>query len=323
MLPTAAGASAASPSFWGVTSSRQQERRGRPPLGSRLPADRLVPWVVRVLWVALPFTAGGALGGALASSSRPVQLVATIGLWTGWAAGVVASAVALPVSLTVLRVLAPAAVVASVAAAVAGHGSPLAVGWAAVTAGWVFSPTLGTFCVNGPAYPNERRFLLRAPGGLLWGPLAVAWALAVAGVATGPLLLAARRWVWGAVATVAGLPLAALLLRAVHDLCRRWLVFVPAGVVLHDPLTVVDPVLFRRQSVRRLGPAPRASPALDLTQKAPGLALELTLAEDVELALVRPGRRLGDTVKSARLLLTPTRPGALLEYARGRRFPVG
>lgn len=306
-----------------MTSRPQQARRASTLLGARPSADRVVPWVVRVLWVALPFTAGGALGAALGAASRPVQLVATIGLWTAWALGVVASAVALPVSLTVLRVLAPAATAAAVAAALGGHGSALAVGWAAVTAGWVFSPTLGTVCVNGPAYPNERRFLLRAPGALLWGPLAVAWALALAGVATGPLLLGARRWVWGAIATVIGLPLAAVLLRAVHDLSRRWVVFVPAGVVLHDPLTVVDPVLFRRQSVRRLGPAPQATRALDLSQKSPGLALELDLAEEVELALVRPGRRLGDTVKTARLVFTPTRPGALLDYARGRRLPVG
>jgi hypothetical protein len=282
-----------------------------------------VPWVVRALWVALPFTAGGALGDALAGASRPVQLVATVGLWVAWALGVIASAVALPVSLTVLRVLAPSALAATGAAALAGHGSALAVGWAVVTAGWAFSPTLGTVCVNGPAYPNERRFLLRAPGGLLCGPLALAWALALAGVATGPLLLAARRWGWGVAATIVGVPLGAVLLRAVHDLCRRWLVFVPAGVVLHDPLTVVDTVLFRRQSVLRLGPAGRATQALDLSQKAPGLALELDLAEEVELAVVRPGRRLGDTVKTDRLVVTPTRPGALLEYARARRYPVG
>jgi hypothetical protein len=282
-----------------------------------------VRWVVRVLWVALPFTAGSALGDALGDASRPVQVVANVGLWVGWALGVVASAVSLPVSLTVLRVLAPGALVAVVAAAVAGHGSPLAVGWTAVTAGWVFSPTLGAVCVNGPAYPNERRFLLRAPGGLLCGPLALAWGLAVAGVAAGPLLLAAGRWVWGAIATIAGLPLAAVLLRGVHDLSRRWAVFVPAGLVLHDPLTVVDPVLLRRPSVTRLVPARRDTTALDLTQRAPGLVLEIDLAEEVPLALVRPGHRLGEPVKASRLLITPTRPGALLEEARRRRFRVG
>jgi hypothetical protein len=249
--------------------------------------------------------------------------VASVGLWTAWAAAVVATAVPLPVSLTVLRVAAPAAVVAAVAAAVAGHVSPLAVGWTVVTAGWVFAPTLGAVCVNGPAYPNERRFLLRAPGSLLAGPLALAWGLAVGGIAAGPLLLAAKQWIWGGLAAAAGLPLAGVMLRGVHDLSRRWLVFVPAGVVVHDPLTVVDPVLLRRQDVARIGPAPAGSSALDLSQKAPGLALEVDLRTEVELALVRPGRRLGEAVKARSLLVTPTRPGALLDEARKRRLPVG
>jgi hypothetical protein len=98
---------------------------------------------------------------------------------------------------------------------------------------------------------------------------------------------------------------------------------VPAGLVLHDPITVVDPVLLRRQSVARLGPALEGTTALDLTQKAPGLALEVALSEEVALALVRPGRRLGEATKATAILLTPTAPGALLEEAGRRRFPVG
>ena len=43
--------------------------------------------------------------------------------------------------------------------------------------------------------------------------------------------------------------------------------FVPAGVVVHDPLTLADPVLFQRPAVARLGPADRDTigPRLDLT----------------------------------------------------------
>ncbi|MGH9222671.1 MAG: hypothetical protein ACRD2W_02460 [Acidimicrobiales bacterium] len=288
-----------------------------------LRADQVVPWVVRVLWVALPFTVGPALGDALADASRPVQLVASVGLWAAWAIGLVASAVALPVSLTVLRVLSPAVVAAVVAAAVGGHGSALAAGWAVVTMGWVFSPAVGALCVNGPAYPNERRFLLRAPGALLFGPLAVAWGLAVAAVTAGPLLLAARQWVLGGLLTALGWPLAFVLVRAVHDLSRRWAVIVPAGMVVHDPLTLVDPVLLQRRIITRVGPAPATTTARDFTQKAPGLALQIDLREDVDASVVRPGRRVGEAVKVRQVLITPTRPGALLAEARRRRFPVG
>jgi hypothetical protein len=288
----------------------------------RLNLDAVLPWVVRLLWVGLPFTAGPALADALHDASRPVQLVATAGLWVGWAAGVAASFVALPVSLTTLRVLAPAALAATVAAALGGHASALALTWSLAAAGWILHPGWGARCVNGPAYPNERRFLLRCPGPLLFGPLALAWAVAVCGLSAGPLLLAAGRWVLGSAVTVEGLPHAGVFLRGMHDLSRRWAVMVPAGLVLHDPVTVVDPVLLRRQSVVRLGPALAGTDALDLTQKAPGLAVEVALNEEVPLALVRPGRRLGESTKASRMLLTPTGPGALLEEARRRRFPV-
>jgi len=211
---------------------------------------------------------------------------------------------------------------AVVATAVTGHGSALAAGWAVVTAGGVFSPVLGAVCVNGPAYPNERRFLLRAPGALLYGGLVLVWALAVVGVAAGPLLLAARQWVGGAVALAAGWALAVVLLRAVHDLSRRWAVLVPAGLVVHDPLTLVDPVLLPRQVVERVGPAPASTTARDLTQNAPGLALQVDLREELDLSVVRPGRRGGEAVKVRSLLITPTRPGALLDEARRKRLPV-
>ena len=291
------------------------------------PADhlrraQLLPWLVRVLWVALPFTAGPALAYALHPASGPVRTLASLGLWAGWAAGVLAVLVPRPIGLTTLRVLGPAAALAAVAAAVAGHPSALALGWAVAVTAWVFTPAVGSWCVNGAAYPNERRFLLRAPGALLVGPLAVAWALALAGLVAGPLLLAAHRWLAGATAALVGLPLAALLLRSIHLLSRRWAVFVPAGLVLHDPVTLADPFLFRRQQVEGLRPAPADSNALDLTQRAPGLALELTLVEEVDLILMQPGNRQGRPTRTSRLLFTPTRPGALLEEAQGRRLRV-
>ena len=293
------------------------ERLSRPTL------DQLVPWLVRVLWVALPFTAGPALADALDPASAAVRTLASTGLWAGWAVGVGAAFIRHPVALTALRVLAPAAVAAVVAAALGGHPSALAMGWAAVTCAWTFAPPVGAAWVNGPAYPNERRFLLRVPGPLVFGPLGVAWAAAAAGLVSGPLLLAARQWVAGAFAVAAGVPLAVLLVRGLHTLTRRWLVFVPAGVVLHDPMTLVDPVLFRRQLVSRLGPAPVSTDAVDLTQRALGLAMELALTEPVEVMLLRPGRRLGDRQQVERLMFTPTRPGAVLDEARARRVRVG
>ena len=306
-----------------VTSARGPGARQPEPR----PLHRLVPWLIRALWAPLPFTVGPALADALAAASGPVRAVASTGLWLAWSAGMLASAAPHPVALTILRVLAPGAVVATAAAALAGHPSALAAGWATVALAWVLAPAFGAHCVNGPAYPNERRFLLRVPGPLLAGPLALAWALAVAGAASGPLLIAARQWVAGSACLLVGLPVAVVFSRALHNLSRRWVVFVPAGVVIHDPLTLVDPVLFRRQLIARLQPAAGApgdaDDAVDLTQGAPGLALEMVLTEPVPVSLVRPGRREGRAESPTRLRFTPTRPGAVLEEARSRRVRVG
>jgi hypothetical protein len=213
--------------------------------------------------------------------------------------------------------------VATVALAPGSHLAPLAILWTAVMTSLALAPDTGMFCVNGPAYPNERRFPLRVPAPLLAGPLVLAWALAVTGVVAGPLLLADRHWVAGGIAFALGVPVAAILLRSLHGLSRRWAVFVPAGLVLHDPLTLADPVLLRRQEVARLGPAPAHSKALDLTQRAPGLAIEVVLVGDAQVSLVTPGRRRGQPRSADRLLFTPTLPGALLEEAAARRVGLG
>ena len=123
----------------------------------------LLPWLLRGLWVALPFTVGPALAAALDGAGEPVRTVASLGLWAGWALGVAAVVVPHPIGLTALRLLAPAAVAAALAAAVDGEPSGLAVGWALVAAAWAFTPAVGAAWVNGSSYPNERRYLLRVP----------------------------------------------------------------------------------------------------------------------------------------------------------------
>jgi len=286
-------------------------------------AQRLIPWALRAAWAVLPFTAGPAFADALGGRSGPVRTVASVGLWAAWAVVLVATLVPHPVSLTLVRSAAPGAVVAALVAAAEGFGSPPAVATTALALAVALLPETGTVFVNGPAYPNERRFLLRVPAPLLLGVLAVVWAVAVAPLVAGPLLLAARQWVAGALVAAAGAPVSVVLFRAMHGLSRRWLVFVPAGVVLHDHVALADPVLFRRQVVARIGPAPADTDALDLTQAAPGLGIELALTEEVPMVRARPGQRLGDAVSPTRVLFTPTRPGAVLREAAERGLPVG
>ena len=281
---------------------------------------RVVPWLLRVAWAALPFTAGPGLAAALDGRDAPVRTTASVGLWAVWAVVLVATLVPHPIALTVVRVAAPAGAAASLAAAIGGHGE-LGAAWWVVVLPVAFLPETGAEFVNGPAYPNERRFLLRVPGALLLGPLVVAWAVVVGVPVAGALLLAAGQWVAGvAVLAVGGAP-AVVLARALHGLSRRWIVFVPAGVVVHDDLALADAMLFQRRGVTGVHPATVDTHSLDLTRGALGLALELVLAEPVTVNVTRPRTAGGEATTCTGLLFTPTRPGAVLAEARSRRLP--
>jgi hypothetical protein len=287
---------------------------------------RLFPWLLRLCWVILPFTVGPALGSALHPYSGPVRLTAVILAWAGWTAVLLSTLVPYPIGLTVLRVIAPAAAVAALMAAITGRPSALAaasaVGTTLLALVIAFTPATGVLYVNGPAYPNERRYPLRPPGPILLGPLQLVWAVAVGAPVAGILLIAARAWVAGGILAGLGAPAAYLLGRAMDRLSRRWVVFVPAGMVLHDPLTLGQPVLLTRQQIVALGPAPADSRSLDLTMNAPGLALELVLEEETEVLLVQRGEADQGPRSVDRMLFTPTRPGRVLTEAGNRRIRV-
>jgi hypothetical protein len=281
---------------------------------------RFLPWALRAAWALLPFTAGPGLAAALDGWDPAVRTTASVGLWAAWAVVLVATLVPHPIALTVLRIAAPAGAAASLAAAVAGHGA-LGAAWWLVVLAVAFLPETGATFVNGPAYPDERRFLLRPPGPLLLGPVPLAWAVVVGAPTAGMLLLASRRWLLGAVVLAIGLPVAALLTRSLHGLARRWIVFVPAGVVVHDDLALSDAMLFQRRGVAAMRPATTDTTSLDVTQRALGLALEVVLGEPVTVNVATPGTSVGKATTCTGLLFTPTRPGAVLAEARARRLP--
>jgi hypothetical protein len=286
--------------------------------------------LLRAAWVILPFTAGPLFAAALSDRSRAVEVVSSILLWGGWVLGLTASLVPRTVSLTVVRIVALAAPLGALWAAIVDAPDELGATSAAVAvvssslaAAAAFSPFTGDEFVNGSSYGSERRFALRVPPVLLAGPVPLAWAATIAGVAAGPLLLAARRWAVGGVVLVVGVGAAVLAARALHGLARRWVVFVPAGVVLHDPLGLPEPVLLPRRMVRRLGAAraDTAAGAHDLTQRAPGLAVEVELVEPLPVGVRRTRREVG-TVDVDRVLFTPTRPGAVVAEAARRRLAI-
>lgn len=281
-------------------------------------------WILRLALVVLPFTSGDAMTSAAHDRSSAVRLCLEVLAWSTWAIAFVASVIAHPRTLTALRVSVPALAVGAVWAAIEVRDT---IGFVGATAAMVaamlsLSAYVADEFIDAPSYGDERRFSIRAPAALLFGPIPLAWLVTVTGIATGPLLLAAKSWVIGSFALAVGWAAASMAVRSLHSLALRFVVFVPAGMTLVDPLILVDSVLFARARIVRLGPALSGTTALDLSQKAPGLVLEVSSGEPIEITM-KEGRRTAAPTNASAVLFTPARPGALLAEAGRRRIPVG
>jgi hypothetical protein len=317
---------------------------------SRQTGEVLARWVLPALWASLALLAGQGLADALDGLSRAVQVVASTGLWLAWAVALGASLVPRTLSLTMVRIIMPAALAATAAAAWTelfappGSGSggldpggaggatvlaPVAgFGIAALVSVVVLSSCTGDLYVNGSSYGDERRMPLRAPGPLLIGPIPLAWLVCVTGTIGGPLLVASSHWIAGGAALIGGWSAAAFSARALHGLSTRWIVFVPAGVVLHDLMALAEPSLFLRRSVASMHPALVGTDATDLTSGSFGLAVQIDLTDPVGVTpaprRTRPGQRPAlESRDVVSVLFAPTRPGAVLREARGRGIDVG
>jgi hypothetical protein len=283
------------------------------------------PWANRIVWGAQVVTLGLAIGAALAGLSRPVQIVGTMLAWIIWTVGLGAVIIAHPLGLTALRfcltALTGCAAWVAFAPGVQTWQRGLAVVSALLAAALVGSAETATWCIDGPAYPNECRHALKTPINLVPVALVVSILTASSAIAF-PLLLAARLWVLGCIAATVAAVMAVVGTRSLHQLSRRFVVFVPAGFVLHDHIALMDPVLFRRNVVETIGPAVVDTDSLDLTLGASGMPLEVHLHEKVELTKLSKDRKTADVGKTARFLVSPMRPGAVIREAAARRYAV-
>lgn len=268
-------------------------------------------WSLRATWAALALTAAG-FGEALSDSSRPVQIVAMVGLWTGWALGLLATLVPTVTSLTGLRLLAPLAPVVAVTSLASGASDvlgivALALGLAACAL--AFSGEIGEMFSQGSAYGAERRLPLRPPAPLV-PVLVLVWCLLAAALLTGPLLLAARSWVLGAAVSALAAALVVVLVPRFRLLAERWLVIVPAGLVVHDPHLLAETFMLPASAVAGVSLAEADTEAADVTGNALGYAVEISLRDFDKIVLAadrdHPGGR-ALHVKS--ILVSPTRPG--------------
>ncbi len=283
-------------------------------------------WAMRVGWVLLPLVGGPSVAAALGDSAAGTT--ASVLAWMAFGLGLIAMAIPRSLPLTVLRIVVPASVPLAIFTVVrtdpdAGAVAMLVLSILVTVVAMLAE--IGNRFADGSSYGPERRMLLRPPAAVAMGAVPVAWLILVAGVTAGPLLLADRRWVLGAAATALGLPAAFLLFVALHRLTQRWLVFVPAGLVIVDHTTLTDPVLVRSEVIEAMGPAiaGEVDGFTDLTADAAGLVLSIMTDQPLVIARVTPGEEPTVTESTTGVLVSPSRPGAVLAEAESRGLPIG
>ena len=286
-------------------------------------------WLLGAAWVTLPLTAGPGIAEGLRTWGGAPQVVGSVLCWLAWGLALLACLAPRPLGLTVARAVAPAGVVLAVVVAARGDTSTVAaVGAIAATlvaAVLVADPAFAEVAANAVSYGDEQRYPLRVPPGLFLGPLPLARAVVGGGLVAGPLLLADGQLVWGVVALASGLPAAAVAAQVLHRLSRRWIVVVPAGVVVVDPMTLADNVLFPREHVevlRGLRGDEDPGGALDLRLGATLGSVLFVFDEPPELTKTLRARRRAETVKAPALLVAVAHRHAMLASAARRRVRI-
>jgi hypothetical protein len=276
-------------------------------------------WGARVLWVAT--AVAGAL--SLSQASRHLTTVPHFILVTAWWLAMAAVLLALivpgPTSLTITRVVAPVALPSVILTWLGGGPAATAAtatALAAASAVLLSSAELAELLVQGAAYGDERRLPLRTPAGVKVAATVVwaAWCASTLGAAAA---LWHRSWALAIfLALIAG-ALKLLTLTRMQRLSNRWLVLVPAGVVVHDPLVLGETLMVQRSNLRSAALALADTDAADITGPAAGMAIEIAVHEMVTAIFPASQEHpTGRAVHMAAFLVSPSRPGRALRALR-------
>lgn len=281
-----------------------------------------MPWIGRTLWLAVLAAGSFAVSDALAGRSGAVRGAATVGAWTGWGITLIALAVLSTASLTAVRALVPGAVVVSVATATAGARGITVLVFVVVSIVAtlaVATAEFGRAFVQASAYGHESRFGLRPPLGYAIA-VGLTWVVAMTALVVALVSWPAEAWVPAVAATVVVGAAIVLLPARWHQLTRRWLVVVPAGVVVHDPVVLADTVMVHRRQIVAFELAPAAGDAADLSGPTPGPLVRIELSEHLTFVYApTPADRKGRAVHAAAFVVAPSRPGAVLAALAARR----
>ncbi|MBI4884884.1 MAG: hypothetical protein HY826_12605 [Actinobacteria bacterium] len=279
----------------------------------------------RVLWLATALVLTLAIDGAAEGRQAIAGTVSTPAWWGVCALVVVALVVCGPVALTVVRIVVPTSVaVAGVtvilgASAMRGGGAVAVAILASVSA---FTAETGEAMVQVAAYGDERRLPLRVPAAMQL-PMAVSWLLWSAASLGGFLAIAADRAILGYGLLLVACALTWILSRRFHRFSCRWLVSVPAGIVVHDHFVLAETLMVMRPNVERAQLALAGTDAADLSGPAAGHALEITLRESTPVVFAATASHpKGRAIHATAFLTAPSRPGRALHALADRKIPV-
>jgi hypothetical protein len=104
-------------------------------------------------------------------------------------------------------------------------------------------------------------------------------------------------------------------------LSRRFVVFVPAGFVVADPLTLPDPVLLPRERIASMSCAPPNARIDGIDTRLGALAGAIVVALDEPGSFtLRRGRADAHVRQASSVWCTPLRPSSVLALAVERRL---
>jgi len=240
---------------------------------------RILLGVSVAAWVVLGFASPWKILAEDASTATSLALL--MWGWSLWVFTVIELLVPSPMALSAVRCISPIAVVASFIAV-----SPLAVFASVVVLIIGFSPLFADVMVQGGAYGEEKRFSLRTPIPQM-APTVVAWGVLSFALIGGSLFITDKQYIAGVPLTILGIVLATRVPKMLHRHSRRWLVIVPAGIVVHDHLVLAETVMSPRSKIASLTVRNDVGESADFTGGVAGKRLAIQLREADKIVLSR------------------------------------
>ena len=276
--------------------------------------DKMTPvvvWASRLSVIATGL-AVPLLNNALRQMSSLTGISSTVGIWLLWSIALLCTLVPSSSALTAIRLALPTIFVIVAAAAVAigiSSGVAAALAISLLASLLIFSGDIGDSFVQLAAYGDERRYILRCPPAMLLVQV-LSWLVWLTLTIVAINLLASDALILGAIVAIVALLLAIVLPRRFHRFSRRWLVSVPAGLVIHDHVVLAETAMFMNNAVIEVGIDLAPSEAADLSGKCSGVGLLIALKDfDTVVLAATPKTPGGSAIHVKSMRVCPTRPG--------------